>query len=169
MMLMFEIPRIKVEIARGEEERAKVGSDPGLIWELKQNRALLAMIKGYCKGGTDESVIKALDTHINEKKPQVQKKEHTMIIEKAKVDLDDELKREAKPTEIWKYLRHNLRTYDRRETIICMKSDEMKYLYSNGTEKYLTKESFRKAIKRLRENPSAKKTVTHPGHVPDTQ
>ena len=48
MMLMFEIPRIKVEIARGEEESAKVDSGPGLILELKRKRVLLAMIKGYC-------------------------------------------------------------------------------------------------------------------------
>ena len=100
MMLIFEIPKLKDEIEKAEEESAKVDSGPGLILELKRKRVLLAMIKGYCKGGTDESVIKALDTHINEKKPQVQKQEHTLIIEKAMVELDDELKREAKPTEI---------------------------------------------------------------------
>ena len=69
MMLIFEIPKLKDEIEKAEEESAKVDSDPGLILELKRKRVLLAMIKGYCKGGTDESVIKALDKHLSKKKP----------------------------------------------------------------------------------------------------
>ena len=151
MMLIFEIPKLKDEIARGEKESAKVGSDPGLIWELKQNRALLAMIKGYCKWGTNESVIKALDKHLSKKKP-VQKKEHTLIIGKAMTALDNELKKEALPTKIWNYLRKNLETFDpREEVIIKITHDEMKYLDSNGTKKSLTKESFRATIKRLRD------------------
>jgi len=151
MMLIFEIPKLKDEIARGEKESAKVGSDPGLIWELKQNRALLAMIKGYCKWGTNESVIKALDKHLSKKKP-VQKKEHSLIIGKAMTALDNELKKEALPTKIWNYLRKNLETFDPREEVITkITHDEMKYLDSNGTEKSLTKESFRATIKRLRD------------------
>ena len=73
IMLIFEIPKLKDEIEKAEEESAKADSDPGLILELKRKRVLLAMIKGYCKGGTDESVIKALDKHLSKKKP-VQKK-----------------------------------------------------------------------------------------------
>jgi phosphopantetheinyl transferase (holo-ACP synthase) len=160
MMLMFEIPRIKVEIARGEEERAKVGSDPGLIWELKQNRALLAMIKGYCKWGTNESVIKALDKHLSKKKSG-QKKDHTLIIWEVMQSLENDLKKEAKPTKIWNYLRKNIKKYNSNGVIISISHDEMKYFESNGTEGHITKESFRHAIKRLRENPP-KKTVTCP-------
>ena len=152
MMLMFEIPRIKVEIARGEEERAKVGSDPGLIWELKQNRALLAMIKGYCKWGTNESVIKALDKHLSKKNPGP-KQAHTLIIGKAMKALDNDLNKKATPTEIWKYLRKNLEKFNSNGAIISISHDEMKYFESNGTEGPITKESFRHAIKRLRENP----------------
>ena len=67
-ILNFEIPKLKYEIEQAEEESAKVDSDPGLILELKRKYALLAMIKGYSKGGTDESVIKALDKHLSKKK-----------------------------------------------------------------------------------------------------
>ena len=68
-ILNFEIPKLKYEIEQAEEESAKVDSDPGLILELKRKYALLAMIKGYSKGGTDESVIKALDKHLSKKNP----------------------------------------------------------------------------------------------------
>ena len=151
-ILIFEIPKIKSEIKQTEEESAKVNSDPGLILELKRKKALLAMIKGYSKGGTDESVIKALDKHLSKKNPG-QKKDHILIIGKAMEALDNELQKKATPTEIWKYLRKNLKTFDpREEVIIKITHNEMKYFDSNATEKSSTKESFRVTIKRLRDN-----------------
>jgi len=82
-ILIFEIPKLKFEIKQTEEESAKVNSDPGLILELKRKEALLAMIKGYSKGGTDESVIKALDKHLGKKKHE-QKKENIFVEGKQK-------------------------------------------------------------------------------------
>ena len=150
-ILNFEIPKLKYEIEQAEEESAKVDSDPGLILELKRKYALLAMIKGYSKGGTDESVIKALDKHLSKKNPG-QKKDHILIIGKAMEALDNELQKKATPTEIWKYLRKNLKTFDpREEVIIKITHNEMKYFDSNATEKSSTKESFRVTIKRLRD------------------
>ena len=150
-ILNFEIPKLKYEIEQAEEESAKVDSDPGLILELKRKYALLAMIRGFSRGGTDESVIKALDKHLS-KKNIGQKKDHILIIGKAMEALDNELQKKATPTEIWKYLRKNLKTFDpREEVIIKITHNEMKYLDSNGTEKSLTKESFRATIKRLRD------------------
>ena len=151
-ILNFEIPKLKYEIEQAEEESAKVDSDPGLILELKRKYALLAMIKGYSKGGTDESVIKALDKHLSKKKSG-QKKDHILIIGNAMEALDNELQKKATPTEIWKYLRKNLKSFDpREEVIINITHNEMKYLDSNETEKSSTKESFRVTIKRLRDN-----------------
>ena len=106
----FEIPKLKYEIEQAEEESAKVDSDPGLILELKRKYALLAMIKGYSKGGTDESVIKALDKHLSKKNPGP-KQAHTLIIGKAMKALDNDLNKKATPTEIWKYLRKNLEKF----------------------------------------------------------
>ena len=154
-ILIFEIPKIKSEIKQTEEESAKVNSDPGLILELKRKKALLAMIKGYSKGGTDESVIKALDKHLSKKKSG-QKKDHILIIGKAMEALDNELQKKATPTEIWKYLRKNLEKFNSNGVIISISHDEMKYSGSNGTEKSLTKESFRVTIKRLRDTPPQK-------------
>jgi len=159
-ILNFEIPKLKYEIEQAEEESAKVDSDPGLILELKRKYALLAMIKGYSKGGTDESVIKALDKHLSKKNPG-QKKDHTLIIWEVMQSLENDLKKEAKPTKIWNYLRKNINKYNTNGVIISISHDEMKYFESNETEGHLTKESFRHAIKRLRENPP-KKTVTCP-------
>ena len=151
-ILNFEIPKLKYEIEQAEEESAKVDSDPGLILELKRKYALLAMIKGYSKGGTDESMIKALDKHLSKKKSG-QKKDHILIIGKAMEALDNELQKKATPTEIWKYLRKNLKSFNpREEVIINITHNEMKYLDSNETEKSSTKESFRVTIKRLRDN-----------------
>jgi hypothetical protein len=150
-ILNFEIPKLKYEIEQAEEESAKVDSDPGLILELKRKYALLAMIRGFSRGGTDESVIKALDKHLSKKNPG-QKKDHILIIGKAMEALDNELQKKATPTEIWKYLRKNLKTFDpREEVIIKITHNEMKYLDSNETEKSSTKESFRVTIKRLRD------------------
>ena len=155
-ILNFEIPKLKYEIEQAEEESAKVDSDPGLILELKRKYALLAMIKGYSKGGTDDSVIKALDKHLSKKNPG-QKKDHILIIGKAMEALDNELQKKATPTEIWKYLRKNLKTFDpREEVIIKITHNEMKYFDSNATEKSSTKESFRVTIKRLRDTPPQK-------------
>ena len=151
-ILNFEIPKLKYEIEQAEEESAKVDSDPGLILELKRKYALLAMIKGYSKGGTDESMIKALDKHLSKKKSG-QKKDHILIIGKAMEALDNELQKKATPTEIWKYLRKNLKSFNpREEVIINITHNEMKYLDSNETEKSSRKESFRVTIKRLRDN-----------------
>ena len=67
--------------------------------------------------------------------------------------LDNELQKKATPTEIWKYLRKNLKSFNpREEVIINITHNEMKYLDSNETEKSSTKESFRVTIKRLRDN-----------------
>ena len=155
-ILNFEIPKLKYEIEQAEEESAKVDSDPGLILVLKRKYTLLAMIKGYSKGGTDESVIKALEKHLSKKKSG-QKKDHILIIGKAMEALDNELQKKATPTEIWKYLRKNLKTFDpREEVIIKITHNEMEYFDSNATEKSSTKESFRVTIKRLRDTPPQK-------------
>ena len=82
-ILNFEIPKLKYEIEQAEEESAKVDSDPGLILELKRKYALLAMIRGFSRGGTDESVIKALDKHLSKKNPG-QKKDHIFVEGKRK-------------------------------------------------------------------------------------
>ena len=47
----------------------------------------------------------------------------------------------------------NINKYNTNGVIISISHDVMKYFKSNATEGHLTKESFRKAIKRLRENP----------------
>ena len=153
MMLIFEIPKLKDEIARGEKESAKVGSDPGLIWELKQNRALLAMIKGYCKWGTNESVIKALDKHLSKKKSGP-KKNHTLIFGKAMKDCDKKLKKKSTSDEIWTHLKEHLRSkYDPDENIIStMHLNEMLIIKSSGNDESLEKESFARAIRRLRKD-----------------
>ena len=65
----------------------------------------------------------------------------------------NDLKKEAKPTMIWNYLRKNINKYNTNGVIISISHDVMKYFKSNATEGHLTKESFRHAIKRLRENP----------------
>jgi len=76
-----------------------------------------------------------------------------LIIWEAMQSLDNDLKKEAKPTMIWNYLRKNINKYNTNGVIISISHDEMKYFESNATEGHLTKESFRHAIKRLRENP----------------
>ena len=107
-ILNFEIPKLKYEIEQAEEESAKVDSDPGLILELKRKYALLAMIKGYSKGGTDESVIKALDKHLSKKNPG-QKKDHIFVEGKRKphtayaVYVKTE-NRIIKPSDAWRQL-----------------------------------------------------------------
>ena len=97
----------------------------------------------------------------NSSKRKGEKEDHTLIIWEAMQSLDNDLKKEAKPTMIWNYLRKNINKYNTNGVIISISHDVMKYFESNATEGHLTKESFRHAIKRLRENPP-KKTVTCP-------
>ena len=89
----------------------------------------------------------------NSSKRKGEKEDHTLIIWEAMQSLDNDLKKEAKPTMIWNYLRKNINKYNTNGVIISISHDEMKYFESNGTEGHITKESFRKAIERLRENP----------------
>ena len=89
----------------------------------------------------------------NSSKRKGEKEDHTLIIWEAMQSLDNDLKKEAKPTMIWNYLRKNIKKYNSDGVIISISHDEMKYFESNGTEGHITKESFRHAIKRLRENP----------------
>ena len=89
----------------------------------------------------------------NSGKRKREKEDHTLIIWEAMQSLDNDLKKEAKPTMIWNYLRKNINKYNTNGVIISISHDVMKYFKSNATEGHLTKESFRNAIKRLRENP----------------
>ena len=89
----------------------------------------------------------------NSSKRKGEKEDHTLIIWEAMQSLDNDLKKEAKPTMIWNYLRKNINKYNTNGVIISISHDVMKYFKSNATEGHLTKESFRKSIKRLRENP----------------
>ena len=89
----------------------------------------------------------------NSSKRKGEREEHTMIIWEAMKSLENDLKKEAKPTKIWNYLRKNIKEYNPNGVIISISHDEMKYFESNGTEGHITKESFRNAIKRLREYP----------------
>ena len=89
----------------------------------------------------------------NPSKRKGEKEDHTLIIWAAMQSLDNDLKKEAKPTMIWNYLRKNINKYNTNGVIISISHDVMKYFESNGTEGHITKESFRHAIKRLRENP----------------
>ena len=89
----------------------------------------------------------------NSGKRKGEKEDHTLIIWEAMQSLDNDLKKEAKPTMIWNYLRKNINKYNTNGVIISISHDVMKYFKSNATEGHLTKESFRNAIKRLRENP----------------
>ena len=89
----------------------------------------------------------------NSGKRKGEKEDHTLIIWEAMQSLDNDLKKEAKPTMIWNYLRKNINKYNTNGVIISISHDVMKYFKSNATEGHLTKESFRHAIKRLRENP----------------
>jgi hypothetical protein len=89
----------------------------------------------------------------NSGKRKREKEDHTLIIWEAMQSLDNDLKKEAKPTMIWNYLRKNINKYNTNGVIISISHDVMTYFESNATEGHLTKESFRHAIKRLRENP----------------
>ncbi len=89
----------------------------------------------------------------NSSKRKGEKEDHTLIIWEAMQSLDNDLKKEAKPTMIWNYLRKNINKYNTNGVIISISHDVMKYFESNETEGHITKESFRHAIKRLRENP----------------
>jgi hypothetical protein len=89
----------------------------------------------------------------NSSKRKGEIEDHTLIIWEAMQSLDNDLKKEAKPTMIWNYLRKNINKYNTNGVIISISHDVMTYFESNATEGHLTKESFRHAIKRLRENP----------------
>ena len=62
-----EIPKLKNEIEDDEIERAKADSDPILALKIERNKALVAMLEGFCKGKTEEAAIKTLDEYLTSK------------------------------------------------------------------------------------------------------
>ena len=104
-----EIPKLKNEIEDDEIERAKADSDPILALKIERNKALVAMLQGFCNGKTEEAAIKALEEYIpgkvnqdsqeikQKRKVKAVKEEHTLLFLKALQDCDQKLKKRNQP------------------------------------------------------------------------
>ncbi len=164
-----EIPKLKNEIEDDEIERAKADSDPILALKIERNKALVAMLQGFCNGKTEEAAIKALEEYIpgkvnqdsqeikQKRKVKAVKEEHTLLFLKALQDCDQKLKKKkSTPNQIWEHLKDNLRDkYDPDETIInTMSLFEMIIIKSSGNDESIDSESFARAIRRLRKEKS---------------
>ena len=82
---------------------------------------------------------------------------HTLIIWDALQDCDEKLKSEAKPTQIWNFLRGNIVNYNNEEIIIKITHDQLTYFKNSGLESSMTKDTFRQTVARLRKNPPKRK------------
>ena len=166
---LSEIPKLKNEIEDDEIERAKADSDPILALKIERNKALVAMLQGFCNGKTEEAAIKALEEYIpgkvnqdsqeikQKRKVKAVKEEHTLLFLKALQDCDQKLKKKkSTPNQIWEHLKDNLRDkYDPDETIIdTMSHFEMIITKSSGNDESIDSESFARAIRRLRKEKS---------------
>ena len=166
---LSEIPKLKNEIEDDEIERAKADSDPILALKIERNKALVAMLQGFCNGKTEEAAIKALEEYIpgkvnqdsqeikQKRKVKAVKEEHTLLFLKALQDCDQKLKKKkSTPNQIWEHLKDNLRDkYDPDETIINnMNSLQMLIRKSSGNDESIDSESFARAIRRLRKEKS---------------
>ena len=166
---LSEIPKLKNEIEDDEIERAKADSDPILALKIERNKALVAMLQGFCNGKTEEAAIKALEEYIpgkvnqdsqeikQKRKVKAVKEEHTLLFLKALQDCDQKLKKKkSTPNQIWEHLKDNLRDkYDPDETIInTMSLFEMIIIKSSGNDESIDSESFARAIRRLRKEKS---------------
>ena len=166
---LSEIPKLKNEIEDDEIERAKADSDPLLALKIERNKALVAMLQGFCNGKTEEAAIKALEEYIpgkvnqdsqeikQKRKVKAVKEEHTLLFLKALQDCDQKLKKKkSTPNQIWEHLKDNLRDkYDPDETIIdTMSHFEMIITKSSGNDESIDSESFARAIRRLRKEKS---------------
>ena len=88
----------------------------------------------------------------NSSKRKSEKEQHTLVFLKALKDCDEKLKKESTPNDIWTHLKEHLRSkYDPNEEIIStMHHYEMIIIKSSGNDESLDKESFARAIRRLR-------------------
>ena len=90
----------------------------------------------------------------NFSKRKGEKEEHTLVFLEALKDCDEKLKKESTSNDIWKHLKEHLRSkYDPDENIIStMHLNEMLIIKSSGNDESLEKESFARAIRRLRKD-----------------
>ena len=88
----------------------------------------------------------------NSSKRKSEKEQHTLVFLKALKDCDEKLKKESTSNDIWTHLKEHLRSkYDPNEEIIStMHHYEMIIIKSSGNDESLDKESFARAIRRLR-------------------
>ena len=88
----------------------------------------------------------------NSSKRKSKKEQHTLVFLEALKDCDEKLKKESTPNDIWTHLKEHLRSkYDPNEEIIStMHHYEMIIIKSSGNDESLDKESFARAIRRLR-------------------
>ena len=90
----------------------------------------------------------------NSSKRKGEKEEHTLVFLEALKDCDEKLKKESTSNDIWTHLKEHLRSkYDPNEEIISkMHHYEMIIIKSSGNDESLDKESFARAIRRLRKD-----------------
>ena len=90
----------------------------------------------------------------NSSKRKGEKEDHTLVFLEALKDCDEKLKKESTSNDIWTHLKEHLRSkYDPDEEIIStMHLYEMLIIKSSGNDESLDKESFARAIRRLRKD-----------------
>ena len=99
-----------------------------------------------------EKIIFKKNGNKNSSKRKSKKEQHTLVFLEALKNCDEKLKKESTPNDIWTHLKEHLRSkYDPNEEIIStMHHYEMIIIKSSGNDESLDKESFARAIRRLR-------------------
>jgi len=99
-----------------------------------------------------EKIIFKKNGNKNSSKRKSKKEQHTLVFLEALKNCDENLKKESTPNDIWTHLKEHLRSkYDPNEEIIStMHHYEMIIIKSSGNDESLDKESFARAIRRLR-------------------
>jgi hypothetical protein len=149
------IPKLKNEIEDGLIKIGSFEADFNSFDQIKVKEAVVAMIEGYCKGGTEDAAFEQLQTHLKLSQKDVKRKSpHHLILWRIYQNLFKNKSYQPSAREVWRELENNFAFYDPSyETIDEVETDFFDWFDTKGNKRTFHRTSLDPLLSRLRQNP----------------
>ena len=149
------IPKLKNEIEDGLKKIESFETDFNSFDQIKVKEAVVAMIEGYCKGGTEDAAFEQLQTHLKLSQKDVKRKSpHHLILWRIYQNLFKNKSYQPSAREVWRELENNFAFYDPSyETIDEVETDFFDWYDTKSNKRTFRRTSLDPLLSRLRQNP----------------
>ena len=149
------IPKLKNEIEDGLKKIGSFEADFNSLVQIKLKEAVVAMIEGYCKGGTEDAAFEQLQTHLKLSQKAVKRKSpHHLILWRIYQNLFKNKSYQPSAREVWRELENNFSFYDPNvKTIEEVESDYFDWYDTKGNKHRFKRTTLDSLLSRLRQNP----------------